>query len=285
MKRGMINTLLAVCLSTAVVFGGWFFTVERLGQKEAELLARKGEVALGASGKDIKEKESKETEAEFQEKKLSEDEMATILATWEGGGYALLHEPLEGQMTMEQAILAGKDWINRLAEQKILPDFLAGEEPSFDKIKAVLSTIDTKSSPEEKTLFGSWTITYEKDDVEIILKLHAASGQIWGADIYAKPGTMLPESFNNGELLTIAFPAMKGKNVELITVGRTVYKCYTGGKVYAALKRSSILVNEKRPLTYLKLWLTTGFYEVEIVDHFDNSDTTYTEIGNTSSVK
>ena len=82
---------------------------------------------------------------EFEEMTtLSDDDIVFILNAWEEGGYIVLHEPQQGQMSMKQAITAGLDWIASLSEQEILPSFLK-EGYGFNQTSANLSTIEMRT--------------------------------------------------------------------------------------------------------------------------------------------
>lgn len=238
MSKGRISMLLVFCLSFAVVFGGWFFTKEMLGRKEAEILAGRGRLAMEIPESDSGEAGYDAQEA-FEGEELSEDMMAEILKVWEAGGRELLHEPLAGQMDMEQAITAGGDWIGRMAEHSILPSCLA--EGLFDSTSAVLCTLDGETSLEE-SLISYWRVTYMKGGIKIILTIHALSGQVWNADISMREDEMMLSACSEEELLAAAFP--------FITF-------ITGNEVHAAYKREDIVVNKQEPIVRLLFSLHT----------------------------
>ncbi len=240
MSKGKIYTLLVFCLSFAVVFGGWFLTKEMLNRKEAEILAEKGQISIEVS-ENVAENEGQENQVaqeEFEGKVLSEDVIAQILAIWEAGGRELPHEPKTGQMNMEQAIKAGREWIDTLAEKNYLPTYLS--ECSFDNTSAALCTLESKVSIDE-ALMSYWRIVYAEGDVEIILTLHAVSGQVWKADISMNTDKLPQSDYTDDELLSMAFPFVTGDNEV----------------VYATLKREDFVVNKQEPITRLILTLNT----------------------------
>ena len=175
------------------------------------------------------------------------------LAVWEMGGPEVLHEPLPGQIDMEQAIQIGRDWITALVENSILPANLS--EDNFGYIKAVLCTPDSNESLEQAFL-SCWKVVYMKEDIKIDLKIHALSGQVWNAEISMQESKMLPETLSEKEMLTIAFPFMPaemGINEET----SDTYKISEKGQVYATVKRDRILVNKEEPIARLFLNLCT----------------------------
>lgn len=248
MSKGKLYTLLVFCLSFAVVFGGWFLTKEMLNRKETMLLARKGQVSMEVLETDFTVQE------DFQGEILTEDMMAEILTVWEAGGRERIHEPMAGQMNMEQAIKAGREWIATLAENNILPAYL--QESGFDNTNAALYTLKSEVSLKEN-LISYWKVTYVEDDVKIILMLHAVSGQVWKADISMSEEKMLLGTGIEEEALAIAFPFVTGEDTRMTTENDVLYKLSEKGKVYAALKRDSVLIDKQKPEARLFLGLYT----------------------------
>lgn len=235
MSKSRISMFLVFCLSFAVVFGGWFFTKEMLDRKEAEILAGRGRMMLDIPESDNR-KDRNAVQETFEGEALSEDMMAEILKVWEAGGRELLHEPLAGQMDMEQAVTAGRGWIGRLAENNILPSCLA--EGLFDSTSAVLCTLDGETTLGE-SLISYWRVIYMKGGIKIILTIHAVSGQVWDADISMREDEMMLSACSEEELLAAAFPFL------------------TGNEVYAAYKREDIVVNKQEPIVRLLFSLHT----------------------------
>lgn len=253
MNKGTIYTFLVFCLSFTVVFGGWFLTKEMLNCKETEILVVKGQVSMDVSETD-KTQSDTSIQGEFEGEVLSEETMAEVLTVWEAGGREVLHEPMEGQMSMEQAIKAGRDWINTLAEKNILSADLL--ECNFESTNAVLCTLDSKASI-EKSLISYWTVTFENGDVDIVLKIHATSGQVWRAVISIGEDNMLFGTCTDEEVIAIAFPFLTKVNTEVIKKEGKTFKISERGKVYATLRRDSVVVDKQKPVARLLLSLCT----------------------------
>lgn len=254
MRKDKIYTLLVFCLSFTVVFGGWFFTKRLLYCKEREMLAAKGQIVLENTKADGEENDSKVQE-NFVPQVLSEEQMAEILTVWEAGGREILHEPMAGQMNMEQAIEVGETWITSLAENQILSADFIGY--SFRDTSAVLCTLDGTVSLEESWI-SYWKITYTGDDVKIVLKIHAATGQIWKADISMNEDKMLYGVCTDEEVLTAAFPFLTGASDKIIREDNKMYKVSENGILSATLKRDSVVVDKQTPVERLLLSLETN---------------------------
>ena len=101
-------------------------------------------------------------------------------------------------------------------------------------------------------------ITYTGDDVKIVLKIHAATGQIWKADISMNEDKMPYGVCTDEEVLATAFPFLPGTNAEIITEDNEVYKISENKKISAMLKRDSMVVNKQTPVERLLLSLGTN---------------------------
>ena len=254
MNKDKVYTLLVFCLSFTVVFGGWFLTKELLYSKEDEILSAKGQVVLESTKADGEEN-NPAVQEEFVPQALSEEQMVEVLTVWEAGGREILHEPMTGQMNMEQAIKAGKEWIDSLAKNQILPADLI--EYQFSDTSAVLCTVDSSVSLEE-SLISYWKVTYVEGDVEIVLTIHARSGQVWDANISMNEDKMLYGTCSDEEILAIAFPFLTSEKAVIIAENPTLYKVSEERTVYATLKRDSILVKKEEPKARLLLGLSTN---------------------------
>ena len=254
MRKDKIDTLIVFCLSFTVVFGGWFLTKGLLHCKENEMLTAKGQIVLDNTKAD-EEENNPAMQQDFVPQVLSEDQMAEVLTVWEAGGREILHEPMAGQMNMEQAIDAGTKWITSLTKQYILSADFIGY--SFRDTSAVLCTLDSFASLEESWI-SYWVITYTGDDVKIVLKIHAATGQIWKADISMNEDKMPYGVCTDEEVLATAFPFLPCTNAEIIIEDNEVYKISENKKISAMLKRDSMVVNKQTPVERLLLSLGTN---------------------------
>ena len=255
MSKRKIYTVLILCVSLAVIIGGWFFIRGMLYRKETEILAHKGEILGIVADTEVIVNEKKPETGKSEGVVLGEDEISEVLTVWNTGGREVLHEPLPGQMNMEQAINAGKEWIGRLAENGILPEHLSG--CSFDNISAVLCSPDSGIYMERDYL-SYWKVTYVKGDVEIGLIIHALNGQVWNASITMNEDNMLYGTCSDQEILSIAFPFLENGDEETGVNNNTQYKITEKGTIYATIKRDSIMIDREEPKARLLLGLCTN---------------------------
>lgn len=253
MSRGRIYTLLIFIVSFAVVFGGWFFTKEMLNRQKATILAQKGQISVAVA--EVEVSEDIPLSGEFEGTFLTEHEIAQVLTIWNSGGRDYLHEPMTGQMNMEQAINAGREWIDKLAGYNIIPGYLS--ECNFDDTNAVLSSMDSSLSLEESYI-SYWKVSFIKEDVEIELTIHALSGQVWDSKISMNEENMIYGTCSNEQILAIAFPFLISSNSEVKVEDSTIYRISEEGTVYSTLKRDHVLVNKEQPMERLWLGLRTN---------------------------
>lgn len=262
MNNSKIYVLFVFLLSFGVVVGGWFLTKALLSQKQEEFLDRTGQIALQLTETSLlladQSEEADEDLTEdtlFQGQSLSEEMMAEVLAVWESGGNELPHEPKKGQINMEQAIDAGRNWITIMAECGIVPEELA--ECDFDKVTARLCTMDAQVDFDD-SLLSYWLVQFTENDVAVSLTVHAASGEIWKAGLSMKSSDSLFGKYSHEEMLEIAFPFInRGNKVTVNLINNASCEIMPGGLIYAAVKERQIAVNNQETVIMIDLWLGT----------------------------
>ncbi len=272
-SKGKFFTLIMIFLSISIVFGGWFLIRELLKKEEKELLRRSGQISMQSSEFILqKEEDKKQTqeknEMEFEEMTtLSDDDIVFILNAWEEGGYIVLHEPQQGQMSMKQAITAGLDWIASLSEQEILPSFLK-EGYGFNQTSANLSTIEMRTDS-EKSLLSFWEICYIRDDISIVLMIHAESGQIFSATISMRNDKMPYESISetmcriymDGVLMKTLFPFLEEEKESSLVLEtyNIILKEIKKETIFGWIRWDIYAVDEGEPMTEIRMGLCTKF--------------------------
>lgn len=262
MKKSRLFTMYIFLLSLGVVLGGWHLTVVLLEQRREEFLGRTGEIFIQSPEMPLPSGEKQEdTAAEtaenvpFQGETLTEDMMAEILTVWESGSREIPHEPEKGQMNMEQAIEAGKEWIAMTAEAGIIPPEAAGEE--FEHISARLCTLEAEADIDEN-LISYWSMQFITENMEVSLTIHAMSGDVWKAKIRMNEQDWLWDSGRQEHWLEIAFPFMEeGDEVILYLDGNTTCVPMPQKLVFASVRGFSILVSGRKPTVQIEFWLST----------------------------
>lgn len=256
-------TLYIFLLSFGVVLGGWYLARTLLEQRQKEFLAGTGEILIQSPETALLSVETQEnavTEVAagipFQGEALTEEMMAKVLDVWERGGRAIPHEPKKGQMNMEQAIEAGKEWIAVMAEQGIIP--FERVENGFDHITARLCTLEVQVDFDE-SLLSYWSIQFLAYDVEVRLTIHAVSGEIWIAKIQMEDPGNLAGTYRLEDLLEAVFPfTREGQEIMIALADNTVREPMPQKLVYASAKEFSLRESEREPIIQMEFWLSTG---------------------------
>lgn len=187
MIKQRVFTTLGIVFSLLIVFGGWGLTSKLLESHEAELLGAVESVKV-ITPASTPENPSIETNYPT----LTESELYKVLNIWELGTGEIPHEPRAGQLTMEQAITAGKEGLAFFSEHGML----RGEFTAFEKTNAYLCESeldlsqliptnqemkpeDIRSDEELAPFYSYWTVSFSSDNVNATLIINAATGQIW----------------------------------------------------------------------------------------------------------
>lgn len=125
-----------------------------------------------------------------QEKKGSEDEGYSPTAaqvkeaaeSWNDRSGEILHEPVEGQISMEKAIEAGEGWLAAIGIEE-------GRLQAMDKgmyfVRATLGVGVQKSDHgvAREPYYSFWTVQFCSEAADAILYINAVAGKVWGAEL------------------------------------------------------------------------------------------------------
>ena len=162
--------------------------------RETRLLSESGRVevespvrAWGNQKDDIESSMSEDTGSERYI--LNTKQIEDAIKCWNNRVGIILHEPVAGQISMEEAIKAGEKW---LIEMKI------GEEMDAVSysINAELGIGGQIGYVGEKleAYYSFWTVQYSGQSMSAVLYINAVTGKVWGAEItsYDKLSEELP---------------------------------------------------------------------------------------------
>lgn len=196
MNRHGIFSALGIVLSLAIAFIGWILVNTLLDRQETRLLA---------AGSFNDSSTNAETAAVNAEVKLEEAVMAKILRNWNTqGSYARPHEPVKGQLNMEQAITEAKNGLAYLSRKGVIPKDIL--EEGFVRTKASLlenvQTMDKvkskiKDKEELSPEYSYWNIKFDNEKIDIMVTLNAVTGKMWSVDINSY---QVIDMFNNQDL-------------------------------------------------------------------------------------
>lgn len=258
MSNKTVYRISIILFSLAALSGGWFFMNKMLERKEDKILGQTGQIAVDLAGKESTDTEDKEVP--FRGQRLLESERIKVLKVWETGKKLVPHEPLKGQMDMGQAIAKGEEWIGIV--EKSADFFPADGVGEFENTSAKLCSFEDKAEVgEEKISF--WEIQYVNKELQIVLKIHALSGEVWDAEIRVKNYSKEAKNISKDEygftqeLLKSAFPFFAAVGDRVYRKNNTSYMQNKTGSMFLLLKRADIKISGEPEIAVYKLWAGT----------------------------
>ena len=229
-------TAFGICLAVLIAFGGLFFMKYQLNQSEKKLLSASGKVAISNVSSTVK------TSASSKER-LTEQELIQALQSLNCEGEEYPHEPMEGQLTMKQAIKKGKEWLILLDHYGM--DSIGISVLEFDEINAKLCVKKAEGKAVNKILYSYWKIIYKNNAVTSELVLNAVTGQVLHASITPFQYTPALIKLERAELLSDYSTSFQlGAGNILGENKRELYYFFNTGRLYAFLKIEDMIEKE-----------------------------------------
>lgn len=109
---------------------------------------------------------------------LKIEQIEDAIKCWNNRNSLILHEPVAGQIPMEEAIDAGEKWLIEMGmrEEKDAAAYTVNAELGIG--------MQTEEAGEQlEAYYSFWTVTYSNQSMNVILYINAVTGKIWGAEI------------------------------------------------------------------------------------------------------
>lgn len=176
---------------------------------------------------------------------LSQEQLADILTYWKHGTVKVLHEPMTGQLSLEEAIRVGQErLLQYMFQQGSLPQLTQSLFLGQDGQLAVDATVAMLffRSEEEGSMdamipyYGCWSVSFSNSSGRIQLIMNAVTGQVWTATftLYADAVDELPAI--SQESIT-AFAVMAGideaEKGNYVLTGEDAFLYFEGSEIYA----------------------------------------------------
>jgi hypothetical protein len=170
MRKKTLFTVMGIALSFAIAAGSWALTSTLIDWKSNTLLSMTGfEQVPFAEPIDTGQAQVR----------LSVSKMTEVLRSWEEPGEEIMHEPVTGQLTIEQAIheaKAGLSYFEGFPLIALLDD--AYQTSAYLSYKA-----SRRSTEIPDPAYSCWTVTFSGRDTSATMVLNAVTGQIWSFSI------------------------------------------------------------------------------------------------------
>lgn len=245
MNRTRIYTVISLAAALVFLLGSMAGMKFIMAARERQLLTQSGyaEVESPVRTWETLEKDGEKNGAAGYT--LTMAQMEEVIINWETSASILLHNPVEGQLSMEEAIQCGEKWLKEMG-------FAQEKRISPRSVRAVLAVGDSGWIPEDQLApyHSYWMVEFQDAAMKASLEINAVTGQVWAASVTQYIGT--PEKLP-GEALPL-FIEMAGIHMdvagsELVTSdGSRAYVKVEDSKLYGVVEveqapRGDIVVN------------------------------------------
>lgn len=184
MKKTYKYTVLTVVMAIVFSFGSMAGMNLILKARERQLLTKSGRSVVEVP---VQTNVGQEKDQNFNKDRgtLTIDQIEQVVSLWDGPDEVVVHNPANGQISMGEAIRAGKEWLIKMGMEV--------ERKDNDEVHqyATLSTAVRESSEEEDdnedvqtAPYNSfWRVQFYSSSLEAFLYVNAVTGQVWSADI------------------------------------------------------------------------------------------------------
>ena len=190
MNRTSKYTLLSLLFAAVFVFGSMAGTDLILQMWEKRRLEESGTVTMESpvlawqSAETGEEYDGQDGEPLVRDKEedltLTEKEIEQVIRYRKNCEGELLHDPVKGQITMEQAFASGENW---LVEMGVWDHSRTHSEPLLHR-----ASLGTKTAKEGlhmpiEPYYSFWTVRFSSTDMYVSLSVNAMTGRVWDAKI------------------------------------------------------------------------------------------------------
>lgn len=195
MIRKYKYTFISLMFAVLFIFGSMTAMNHILRARETQLLTESGRAEVESPvrewegwGNDNENVVGADTDGERYD--LTTRQVEDAVKSWNNRTEVILHDPVAGQISMEEAIENGERWLDEMQIGKEM------DSASFS-ISAELGVGRQKQDAGERleAYFSFWTVTYSNQSMRAILYLNAVTGKVWGAEItlYEKLPEKVPD--------------------------------------------------------------------------------------------
>ncbi|MDE7061959.1 MAG: hypothetical protein K2O73_01780 [Lachnospiraceae bacterium] len=197
MNRTRRYTLISLLAAFVFIFGSMAGMSMILKARERQLLTQSGTIVVESpvqawEGLENTGEEETGTAGSYT---LTESQIENAIINWAARSSLSLHDPVEGQLSMEDAIQCGKDWLGKMG-------FGRRDREDPWAIRATLGVpVSGWVSQEQLAPYHSfWMIRVSSKTMEAELVMNAVTGQVWEAIVKQYDG--MPEKLP-GEALPL----------------------------------------------------------------------------------
>lgn len=184
MNKTYKYTFLTLFLAFIFVLGSIVGMNGLLQFREKQLLTESGKVIVESPVRAWYGRESNDENENFHNEKnmLTEEQIADVIRSWNSRETEQIHNPVEGQISMETAIQIGEKWIAEIGASE-------GNEQGTDmlpySVKAILGVGEQKgdTGKQLEPYYSFWTVEFSNQSRKIVMHVNAVTGKVWRAKV------------------------------------------------------------------------------------------------------
>ena len=243
MIKKCVYTVMSLVLAVSFVFGSMYLINELLKFQERRLLTENGKAEVESPVMPLKElladKEKAHNlreNAEYDEKyELTADDIQSVLICWYEG-VEVVHDPVEGQISMNEAITAGYNW---LREMNINVPEKKGVALNYVSALLLAVTLSKENLEKLAPYYSFWKINLYTEESDITLYVNAVTSTVWKADIIHHYKEKDKETFNKNRYDDLTkFIELSGLSASEITVSD-----YSDDSLTVSIKNTELYAN------------------------------------------
>ena len=185
MNKSYKYTILTLFLAIVFIFGSMAGMNYIIRVRERHLLSESGRVVLetpvrawqGQDGGMKEENGGNNGENTQDTYVLSIEQIEEVISSWDERK-AVIHSPVNGQISMEEAMEAGEEWLMKMG-------MVENVDAESCSMYARLSV--TAQNESEKTqlepYYSFWFVRYSSQSMMAFLYINAVTGKVWNADV------------------------------------------------------------------------------------------------------
>lgn len=181
MNKSYKYTILTLFLAVVFVLGSMKSMNLILQTRERQFLSESGRVVVEAPVRTWQEQDSSIEVANGENSQegyvLTAEQMEEVISSWDER-MAVIHSPVNGQISMEAAMKAGEEW---LAEMGLTEDFDAETHSMYARLSTTVrrESVEVQLEP----YYSFWVVQYSSQSMMAFFYINAVTGRVWNADV------------------------------------------------------------------------------------------------------
>lgn len=204
---------------------------------------------------------------------LTAKQMQEAVTSWNNRSKEMIHEPVDGQISMEEAIQAGEHWFTAMGIGK---DSTQEDNTAVYSVNSILSIGKQKdnTSIQQEPYYSFWTVRFSSQVMSTVLYINAVTGQVWGAEITWYQDVSKKQLYEKLEIFVETaglHPADKAET-EINDQGTQAVLAVKNSLLYARIRYSDMTLDKNSIVDYNSSGIVHDKYAVITYDFKANEE-------------